>query len=63
MPYGLPLFEEMVRAFSRAPEKIDRIERLINNIKGIEKYEEILPEGFDDIWQAFAAARNPEETN
>jgi len=61
--FGLPLFEEMVRAFSRAPEKIDRIERLIDNIKGMDQYEKILPEGFDDIWQAFAAARNLEETN
>jgi len=55
------LFEEMVRAFSRAPEKIDRIEKLINNIKEMEQYEEILPEGFDDIWQVFVAARNLEE--
>ena len=53
----------MVRAFSRAPEKIDRIERLINNIKEMEQYEQILPEGFDDIWQAFATARNMEETH
>lgn len=61
--FDLPLFEEMVRAFSRAPEKIDRIERLINNIKEMEQYEQILPEGFDEIWQAFATARNMEETH
>lgn len=51
--YLLPLFEEMVRAFSREPEKIDRISNIIEDLKESENLSKVLPPGFEEIWHAF----------
>ena len=51
------MIEEMVRAFSRNPEKIDRVERLIKDLKGTGDVCDVLPEGFDDLWVAFKRAQ------
>jgi hypothetical protein len=51
--YLLPLFEELVRAYSRNPEKIDRISRIIQDLKEVGNLDDVLPEGFEDIWSAF----------
>ncbi|MBN1545579.1 MAG: phospholipase D family protein, partial [Syntrophaceae bacterium] len=56
-PWGLPLLEELVRAFSRDPDKILRVERLIKDLKAVGGLEDVLPEGFDDIWEAFKGAQ------
>ena len=59
--YGdLPLLEELVRAYSRQPDKIDRIARLIDDLEESEEGRALLPEGFEQIWQAFLAARDQE---
>jgi len=50
----IPLFEEMVRAYSREPEKIQRIGRIISDIRDSGKLEAILPEGFENMWKAFS---------
>ena len=55
-PWGLPLLEEMVRAFSRDPSKIKRVERLVKDMKATGDVEDILPEGFDQVWKAFKQA-------
>jgi hypothetical protein len=57
---SLPLLEELVRAYSRQPEKIDRIAKLIDDLKQSEKGNELLPQGFEQIWEAFLAARSQE---
>jgi hypothetical protein len=57
---GLPLLEELVRAYSRQPEKIDRIARLIDDLKQSEEGCALLPEGFEQIWGAFLEARSQE---
>ncbi len=54
---ALPLFEELVRAMSRHPEKIDRIARLIDDISKTEEGRRALPEGFAEIWEPIIAAR------
>jgi hypothetical protein len=56
----LPLLEELVRAYSRQPETIDRIARLIDDLKESEEGRALLPEGFDQIWQAFLAGHDQE---
>jgi hypothetical protein len=56
----LPLLEELVRAYSRQPEKIDRIARLIDDLEESEEGRALLPEGFEQIWPAFLAARDQE---
>lgn len=49
----LPLLEEMVRAYSRNPEKIKRIKKLVEDLKQTEEGQNILPSNFDLIWNAF----------
>ena len=50
----LPLFEELVRAYSRDPEKIRRIGRLVADLKETGNLKEILPKGFEEVWAAFS---------
>jgi len=54
---AIPLLEELIRAYSRRPEKIDRIGRLIDDLKKAGQADDLLPEGFDAVWQTFVAAR------
>lgn len=54
---GLPLLEELVRATSRAPEKIDRIAALVADLNQSEQGRAVLPEAFDHIWIAFETWR------
>ena len=53
----LPLLEEMVRALSRSPEKIDRIARLVQKLRKTEEGRNILPDDFELIWSAIWEAR------
>lgn len=55
--YLIPLLEELVRAFSRYPEKIDRIARLVEDVRQSPDADRVLPPGFDGIWNAFLDAR------
>jgi hypothetical protein len=52
----IPLLEELVRAYSRHPEKIDRIDSLIADLQSSIDRDKILPEGFDRVWNAFKEA-------
>jgi len=54
----MPIFEELVRAYSRDPEKINRISKLIEKVRKMESGEKILPEGFLEFWQAFSKTKN-----
>ena len=49
----IPLFEELVRAYSRHPEKIERISKLISDISKTKKGMKILPDGFKALWETF----------
>jgi len=49
----MPLFEELVRAYSRSPEKIERITDLIASLTKTEQGRKILPEEFHALWTAF----------
>lgn len=53
----IPLFEELVRAYSRDPEKIMRISKLVEDVKKMEGGEKILPDGFIELWEAFQKAK------
>jgi hypothetical protein len=50
------LMEEMIRAFSRNPEKLERIARLVDDLKSASKDKTIFPEGFEEIWGTFQQA-------
>jgi hypothetical protein len=56
----LPLLEELVKAYSRHPEKLDRIASLIADLKESGQDRDLLPEGFESIWQTFMLARKKE---
>ena len=49
----MPLFEELVRAYSRYPEKIERIADLVDDLNKTEVGKKILPEEFQRLWAAF----------
>jgi hypothetical protein len=50
------MFELLVRALERAPERLDDIARLVDDLRGKES-QDIFPEHFDAIWQPIWAAR------
>jgi hypothetical protein len=56
-PHVIPLLEELVRAYSRHPEKIGRIARLVEDLRQTEDGRRLLPPGFEQVWDAFMAAR------
>lgn len=49
----IPLFEELVRAYSRFPEKIHRISKLIEDL---EEGKKIIPGEFMELWKTFQEA-------
>jgi hypothetical protein len=51
-----PLLEELVRAFSREPNRLVKVQRLVDNITADGKSDEILPAGFLALWKVFGAA-------
>jgi hypothetical protein len=53
----MPLLEELVRALSRAPRKIERIERLVERLRRTEAGRALMPEGFEALWQLITETR------
>jgi hypothetical protein len=54
---GFPLFEALVRALHRNPESLDQIACLVNDLRQTPEGLELLPEGFDSVWQPIWSAR------
>ena len=52
----LPLLEELVRAYSRDPSKMERVGRLVADLMKTPAGREVLPTGFAEVWQTFAQA-------
>ncbi len=53
----IPLLEDLARAFSRSPEKIDQVTELIDRLCATKEGRKVLPDGFDSLWQAIREAR------
>jgi len=53
----MPLFEELVRTYSRSPDKIKRIAELIDDITKTEEGDKILPQEFKMLWAVFKEAK------
>ena len=47
------LFENLVRAFSRNPQRLDRIDALLNDLKKGGAASDVIPAEFEEIWRAF----------
>lgn len=57
---GMPLFERMVSAFSRSPESIDRVSRLVEELRRTQAGRAVIPEEFMALWSVFEEARGRE---
>lgn len=57
----IPLFEELIRATSRYPEKLKQIDSLIEEIKRTNPRSDIFPEGFDNLWSAIMGKQHINE--
>lgn len=51
------LFESLVRAIDRNPAKLDQIARLVEDLRKTPEGCQLLPEGFDAVWEPIWAAR------
>jgi len=54
---GIPLLEELVRAYSRRPDRIDRIAQLVQDLKETPEGRGLIPDSFLELWEAFVNAR------
>jgi hypothetical protein len=52
-----PLLECLMRALDRAPNRIEDIARLVEDLRLAPNEQDLLPSGFDKIWPAIAAVR------
>jgi hypothetical protein len=52
---GFPIFEHLTRAFCRYPERLDSIERLLNDLR-VPGEDDVVPPGFNELWRIFRAA-------
>jgi hypothetical protein len=53
----VPLLEELVRAFSRNPERLDDIEDLVRRLRTTDEGRAIVPDDFLQLWDAIEVAR------
>ena len=53
----VPLFESMVRALTRDPQRIDDLNNLIRNLKSNTETCGLLPKDLDKIWEPIWQAR------
>lgn len=51
------LLESLLRALSRSPRSIDDAARLVERLSATEEGRSVLPEGWDDLWEAVLEAR------
>ncbi len=56
----LPLLEEMVRAFSRDPRRLEKVRQLVEDIATDGDTADVLPRGFLDYWNIFREALDDE---
>lgn len=49
----VPILEELVRAFSRSPEKLKDVKAVVNRLMHDEDSESIVPEEFIELWNVF----------
>ena len=51
------LFELLLRALAVQPESVDRLSAIVENLQKAGKAKQVLPEGWDSVWQAIREAR------
>lgn len=58
---AIPLFEELLRACSRSPDRIHRIGRVVDELRRSPAGQKVLPPGFDRVWKALLESVPPQE--
>lgn len=58
---AIPLFEELLRAVSRSPDRIHRISRIVEDLRRSPVGQKVLPADFDRVWKALLEAAPPRE--
>ena len=53
---GVPLLEELVRALTRSPERLDRVRRLVDDLCATPEGRALLPDGFEAVWRPIEAS-------
>ena len=52
-----PLLEELTRAFTRHPARLDAVSRLVEQLRSVPETANVLPERFLELWAIFEQAR------
>lgn len=55
--FEFPVFEKLVRALDRNPAQLDRVARVVEDLRKTPEGRDLLPEGFDEVWEPVWAAR------
>ena len=55
-PFGLPLLEPLMRALDRDPRRLERVARLVDDLRCTEQGREIVPQEFWAIWEPIWSA-------
>jgi hypothetical protein len=50
---GLPLLEELTRAYSRNPDRLDSVRNLVKQLNETSEGHDIIPAEFMDLWRVF----------
>ena len=53
---GIPLFESLLRTYSREPERLEAIGKTVERFQATEEGRERLPDGFAEMWAPFDLA-------
>ena len=53
----IPLLESLLRALDREPEKLDHVAALVSDLRKAPDGQDLIPEGFADVWEPVWAAR------
>ena len=56
----LPLLEDIIRALSRSPKKIDQVHNVVERLRSTPKGSKVFPEGFEALWDVIQVAREEE---
>jgi hypothetical protein len=58
MPTGIPLLESLMKALAQNPEKIDRINRLVEDLCKTDEGQNLFPKGFMPVWKSIWQIRS-----
>jgi hypothetical protein len=60
MSTGIPLLESLMKALAQDPDKLDRINRLVTDLSKTDAGQDLLPDGFMQLWESIWQVRSEE---